>query len=251
MPSLIVDGNNETLSCDQIRLGDLHIARHQSAKGRSGMPTFDDIIEAEFKREVHEDTMAIMENMNTEEQLAIAFVPLVIAHFAWHYAKKALAIARLRRISALKELTRTFDRLYNGYEKLLSQDLQPDHIRHFQNEANRMLETCAYDFTVFYYTVNNEVHRAAPELEHEDLITYALMSVLMVRALNRHNAAVSKILIERLGPDKGSVTNPFLTALETLMQACTCNCPVNLDDNIQLCMNIFHNNINKIQFNVI
>jgi hypothetical protein len=241
----------EPLSPQQIMLGELRIAQHQAAKGRSGVPTLDEIMEEAFQREVRSDTRAIMERMSLEEQMAIAYVPLIISHIAWHYADKALQIARRDKVSELKPLTRKFDEIRAEYNRMLRRDLNAAHISHFESEANRLLNLCAYDFTVFFYTVSNEVHRAAPRIPHDNIISYAFISVLMVRALRRHNKAVSSILIERLGPDKGSVTNPYLIALETLMLACTNDVKIDLDNQVKLCMNIFQNNISKIQFNVI
>jgi hypothetical protein len=240
------------LSPQEIMLGEMRIAQHMAAKGRTDIPTLHEIMEADFQRSVTTDTRAIIERMTTEEQMNIAFVPLIISHLAWVYADKALDIARREKVAELKPLSRKVKELRTDYIHMLQGDLNAMHIRGIEDETERFLNLCNYDFTVFYYTVNNEVKRVAPELQYNEIITYAFISVLMVRALRHHNNEVNALLLERLGPDKESVTNPFLVALETLMLACTNGCPLKLDGQlVQLCMNIFYNNLNRIEFNII
>jgi hypothetical protein len=181
--------------------------------------------------------------------MAVAYTPLIIAHIAWHFAYKSLELARLHKVTALKSVKRKADQLQADYNRMLREDLTQAHIDGYAAETSRFINLCACDFTIFYYTANNEVKRVAPDVPHHDVATYALMAILIIDALKQHNRDTSAMLLKCLGMHDDAVTNPYILALQCLMEACTAGCPVKRNaPMLANCISIFRKNIDKIEF---
>lgn len=239
------------LTPQEIYIGEHRIAAHQAKHGKTAPPTIDEVMDGLYLESIHRDTMDIMVKLTDDEQMSVCYTPLVISEIAWHYAFKAIDEARQNKIKMLNPVSRKVNELHSAYYELVNKDLSPRHIERFKSDSQRLLDLCAYDFTIMYFTINNEIKRTAPQLLHDGLMTYACMSYLMVCALKQHNYDMGKLLISRIGPDKGNVTNPFLIALGTLMHSLFESCGLSLDGNIKICLNIFKKNVHRLKFNAI
>jgi hypothetical protein len=251
MKTYNLQATQQPLTPEQIAEGERRIAQHLLARGEQLPRELKESIERNFEQEVKDDTREIMETLTLKEQMMLAFVPLIISHCAWHYAELAMNTARDYRIEQLKKCARAVKKCKEEYIAMLRKDLDTRHLEHVFKETDRFIETCNKDFTIFYFSVNAQIKRQNANLMYDDLRTLAYISVLMIKALKAHNKRMNEIVTEKLGADKQSLTNPYMTALETLMQAYIGECKIDADENIKLCMKIFENNLNRIEFNLV
>lgn len=67
--------------------------------------------EARFKELARRDAQTMLDTFTWEENMMIAFVPLIISKVAWVYAEKALKYCADNRISEFKKLGRSIKEL--------------------------------------------------------------------------------------------------------------------------------------------
>lgn len=181
--------------------------------------SFAEIREEQFKRDVAESTSKLISEFTTEEQIQIAFVPLIFNHIAWVYAMKAVQKSVDYRIELLKKITRAVRMLRKEYEQEVSKDLDYRHQKHLESETERFMDEFQRDFTILYFSVNQEFKREMPNYPYDDLRTYAIMSMLMIRFVDEHNKRMDKLIVSRLGKSKDSVRMPIMDALHDCMDA--------------------------------
>lgn len=213
-----------------------------------------DILKAEaFKKEVAEETSKLLTDFSKEEQLNIAFVPLIFNHIAWFYAMKAVQISVDNRISILKKVTRGIRKLRKDYEEEISKDLDRRHIKHIEDETERFIASFQNDFTILYFTVNREFLKRMPDYPYIEMRCFAIMAMLFIRHVDEHNKRMDALIASRLGESKASVRMPIMDALYSCMDAYAGEIGSfdwnNLD--IKRCMQIFRNNVGKIEFEIL
>ena len=84
--------------------------------------------EARFKELARRDAQTMLDTFTWEENMMIAFVPLIISKVAWVYAEKALKYCADNRISEFKKLGRSIKELRQKYLDVLRLDLDFTHI---------------------------------------------------------------------------------------------------------------------------
>lgn len=213
-----------------------------------------EILKAEaLAREVAKDAGRLMSDFTREEQIDIAFVPLIFNHIAWFYAMKAVQISVDERISILKKVTRGIRKLRNDYENEISKDLDRNHIKHIEDETERFISLFQNDFTILYFTVDREFLKRMPDYPYIELRCYAIISMLFIRYVDAHNKRMDALIASRLGKCNASIRMPIMDALYSCMDAYAGEIDSFDYDNIdiQRCMRIFQNNVSKIEFDVI
>lgn len=118
-----------------------------------------EVQEKQFKEQCNADTKALMESFTFEEHVQIAFVPLIIAQVAWVYADKVVRYCADKRISEVKKLSRTVKQLREHYLVQLSKDLDREHLNKILSQADELINVCAFDFQILYYSTCNEINR--------------------------------------------------------------------------------------------
>lgn len=96
------------------------------------------VTEAQFKKQVHDDTMNMLETFTFRENMDIAFVPLIITEVAWYYALKVVKYAADNRISEVKKLSRTVRALREEYISTCRKDLDNKHIEKMEKAAENL-----------------------------------------------------------------------------------------------------------------
>lgn len=209
--------------------------------------------EEAFKKEVAESAGKLISDFTKEEQINIAFVPLIFNHIAWFYALKAVQIGVDNRIEILKKVTRGIRKLRKDYEFEISKDLDRRHQKQIESETERFISQFQNDFTIFYFSVNREILKKLPNHPYKDLRTYAIMAKLFIRFVDEHNKRMDALIASRLGSSKQSIRMPIMDALYSCMDAFAGEIDgfdwQNAD--IQRCMMIFQNNVRKIEFDVV
>ena len=139
--------------------------------------------EMDFKQQVKDETRQMLETFTWDENMMIAFVPLVISKIAWWYAEKVMKYCADHRISEVKKLGRTIKEVRTKYIDDLRKDLDFAHINNVERQAMQFVEEYKRDFQIFQLQVNAAIKREYPDMEYQDMRTDAWCGVMMVEFL--------------------------------------------------------------------
>ena len=181
--------------------------------------SLDDMEEERFKKDVSEDSARLAAEFSKKEQTSIAFVPLIINHMAWNYVMKAVRISVDNRIDILKKVTRAVRKLRQDYADELAKDLDLRHQEHIESEAERFMGEFGRDFTILYFSVNQEFKRKMPTFPYGEMRTYSIIAMLMIRLADEHNRSMDTLIRSRLGHAANSIRMPVMDALYSCMDA--------------------------------
>lgn len=210
-----------------------------------GVPIKEDI----FKQRIKKDVENMLKTFSWDENMMIAFVPLIISHIAWIYSKKAMTFCTVNKLSDFKKIGREIKALRQEYIYDLERYLDAKHIRKIEFQTEEFLEKCNYDFTVLWYQINGIIKRDAPDLTFDTMRTDAAIAVLMIHLLERHNRKMDVVVAEKMNNKAVTTMNPIMVKLEKVL---TSYIPksfnIETDSQIDLCKKIFEKNLRKIEF---
>ena len=207
--------------------------------------------ESDFKKEMAIDTNKMLDVFSFKENMEIAFFPLVITEIAWNFAFKVLDLAARDKISETKKMSRAVKMLREKYVKDCMIDLDRKHFDHITESTEKFMETCGKDFTILYFSTNNELKRTSYDLPYLDMRTYAYMSLAMIDVLVEHNKNMDKLIQERLGDDTRLLSDgiPMTTkALKECMEAYMSPAQYVRINHIQTSIKILLNKISQCEF---
>ena len=207
--------------------------------------------ESNFKAIVHRDTQTMLNTFTWDENMMIAFVPLIISKVAWVYAEKAVKYCTDNRISEFKKLGRSVKELRQKYIDVLRLDLDYSHINRIETQTLQFMDECNYDLAILWYQVNQYIKTNAPDMPYDTMRTDAAVAVMMVRYLKAHNRRMDAIIASKMGQSQ-SIDNPQMRSLEKLMMQYFPNdFKLETNTNLDLCGKIFAKNLSKIEFEVV
>lgn len=207
--------------------------------------------EMEFRKQVKDDTQKMLETFTWDENMMIAFVPLVISRIAWWYSEKVMKYCADHRISEVKKLGRTIKEVRTKYIDELRKDLDFAHINNVERQAMQFVEEYKRDFQIFQLQVNAAIKREYPDMEYIEMRTDAWCGVLMVDFLKQHNNAMDKIIAAKMGQST-SITNPRMVALAGLLDAyLPAGFKIKDTKQIDLCLRVLANMVRNIDFEVV
>ena len=210
--------------------------------------------EAAFMEKVKDGVQQMIDNMTLDEQMKVAFVPLVIEEIAWVYAEKAMVCAARDKVEILKKLSRTLKLVRKKWIDELKRDLDYDHLKNVNVQVEKLLKELDYHFTMLYWSVNREFKRTTPEYPYDELRTYAIISTLFIDMLSEYNLKVDELIAKRLRNDnfEKSVVPPIIKALRDGMIAFA-GVEGKFDYNnsdVKLGMDIIGKKIDRIEFEI-
>lgn len=211
------------------------------------------IKEDAFRKEVAEETSKLLTDFTKEEQINIAFVPLIFNHIAWIYAMKAVQISVNDRIEMLKKVTRGIRKLRADYEREVSKDLDYRHQKHVEDETERFVSEYQYNFTILYFSVIRELDKKMPDYDHKEMRAYAIISMLMIKFVDEHNKRMDALIASKLGKSRPSVRMQVMDALYACMDAYASVSPAfdySFAD-IKSSMEIIRCKLNQIEFEIL
>lgn len=197
----------------------------------------------------------LLERLSKQEQVRATIVPLVIAHIAWYFADKVTSIAAQQRVSILKKLSREVKSLRHDYDYRMRNSMSHSNIKEVEEQIKMFESIIGMDIQILYFSVNNEFKRTMPNYPHDELRTYAIMSVLFIDYLQEYNNKMSDMLLERI-PEKNLSRIPVSPVLEKLRKVMELVSGVSKkfnykDRNIVLSMAVIKNRVNGIEFSVL
>ena len=205
--------------------------------------------ETNFKKQVKSNVHTMLETFTWEENMMIAFVPLVISHIAWMYAEKVMKYCADLRIPETVKLSRAVKHVRQEYVDSLKKDLDAKHIGRIEKQTEQFCKLYANDFNIMWNCVNSEFCKCYPNDELLPMRTDAYISILLCRFLVAHNKRMDKIIEEKIGFAQ-SIKNPYMDKLETCMDAYCGEHTIQNTDNISACLRILEKNIKSINFEI-
>lgn len=208
------------------------------------------VTEAEFKQQVHDDTLTMLETFTFKENMQIAFVPLIITEVAWYFVFKVLKTAADNRIDATKKLSRSVKMLREKYLNDCKKDLDRQHIEKMEKAAGMFIKTCGNDFTLLFFSLNNELKKHWADINYLDMRTDACIALVMLQLLKEHSRKMDKLMASKLGGEVPAYSNPINEALWNCMDAYADPCSFKFEGHVRTSMQIIANKFNQIEWNI-
>lgn len=208
------------------------------------------IMEEQFKQSVHNDTLTMLKTFTFEENMQIAFTPLIITEVAWKYAYIVLDYAAKERISETKKLSRAVKALREKYLSDCRKDLDRTHLEKMEKSSDMFVKSCGNDFLILYYSLRNELKKQWPDLEYLDMRTYAGIAIIMLQLLKEHSKRMDELMTSKLGGEVPVYRNPINGSLKDCMDAYMSPAEFKFEGNVRLSMQIIQKKFNQIQWEV-
>lgn len=208
------------------------------------------VTEEQFKQNVHNDTLTMLETFTFRENMNIAFVPLIITEVAWHFAMKVVKYAVDNRIDYTKKLSREVKALREQYISECRKDLDNKHIEKMEIAAKEFVALCSKDFTLLFFSLNNELKKKWSDNAHLDMKTDACIAVVMLQLLKEHNRRMDELMSSKLGGDVPVYKNPINEKLWSLMESYASPCKFKFEGHVETSMKIIRKKFDQIDFEV-
>ena len=208
------------------------------------------VTEEQFKKNVHDDTLNMLQTFTFQENMNIAFVPLIITEVAWYYAFKVVKFAADNRIPETVKLSRSVKALREQYLSDCSKDLDRKHIDKMEKSAEEFVKLCQTDFLLLFYSLNNELKKQWADYDNLDMRTDACIAIIMLQLLKEHNRRMDKLMESKLGGKVPSHRNPINDKLLDLMDAYASPCKLEFTGNVDTSMKIIRKKFDQIDFEV-
>ena len=208
------------------------------------------VTEAQFKQQVHDDTLTMLETFTFEENMKIAFLPLIITEVAWHYAFKVVKQAADYRIEATKKLSRTVKMLREKYISDCKKDLDRAHIEKMEKGASMFIKGCGNDFLLLFFSMNNLLKKQWADVPYLDMRTDACITMVLLKMLKEHSKKMDELMASKLGGDVPAYRNPINEALWDCMDAYADPCQFSFDGHVRTSMQIIMKKFNQIEWDI-
>lgn len=197
----------------------------------------------------HLTAYKMLASFTWEENMAMGFIPLVIAQMAWNYADRAMRQCAEARLSEFRDLGRKVKALRQEYIDELRVSLGINHIRGIGTNTSQFANECQRDLTILWWSMNQYVKDQEPDMPHDMMRTDAAVAVLMVRFLEKHYDRVNEFIHSKRGnADRVKPYPQMLRLGQLMMDYLPKGFKLESNANIDLCERIFNKNLSKIEF---
>lgn len=206
--------------------------------------------EEAFHHECRENVQAMMKAFTFEEHMAIAFTPQVILDNIWYFVDKVQNYCREHRIQEVKKLSRAVNELRDRYYSELSREnLTQKHIDQIHEKSVQWRKLNAYHLQIMFFTVSNTLLKEYKSQDYLDCINWAYCAMKLCKLGKQYNSEVNEMILERIGEGKEAPAHWLYDKLYIIMDAYIPG-NFNVDDTqIDICMNIFKNNLKQLKYN--
>lgn len=197
----------------------------------------------------HLTAYSMLATFTWEENMAMGFVPFVIAQMAWNYAEQAMRQCAEARLSEFRDLGRKVKALRQEYLDALRVSFDITQLRGIETNTGQFVNECQRDLTILWWSMNQYAKDQEPDMPHDMMRTDALIAVLMVRFLEKHYDRVNEIIHSKMGKRERVKPYPQMLRLGQLMMDYLPNgFKLESNANIDICERIFTKNLSKIEF---
>lgn len=214
--------------------------------------TMDTLLEERRERETRRERELVRGALTLQEKARVAIVPVMVDFMALRFASVAAEKAASYRLAMMKRVTREVRALMAEYERAMSAGVERGTLDLIRGHAERFMEEYRKDFTVLYFSVNQEFKRKCPACPYDDLRTAAIMAKLLLRLSERYGREAFKAVARAIGKSKIPARLPLMGELERCMDAYAAEMG-RFDygeKNVTLAMRVIENRVNGIEFGV-
>lgn len=211
--------------------------------------TLTTLTEQEFRQECKDISQQMLNKMSVDEQMKVAFVPLVIQHIIFTYAGNFTKYCADNRKSEYKKECREIKQLHADLLFDMKKDLDSVHIKKIVNETERFTNNCHKDLMILYFCVNGEVKKKHPKVD-DVLFTYAFITLVLVMWLHHYTKKMNELVKARLGRNDDAFMHPSVYKLIDVMQSVTGNRDIDCGGHIDTCLAILDKEIVMMEFEV-
>lgn len=214
--------------------------------------TMDTLLEERRERETRRDQELVRGALTLQEKARVAIVPVMVDCMALRLASVAAEKAASYRLAMMKRVTREVRSLMAEYGMAMSAGVERGTLDLIRGHAERFMEEYRKDFTVLYFSVNQEFKRKCPVYPYDDLRTVAIMAKLLLRLSERYGREAFKAVAKAIGKSKIPARLPLMGELERCMDAYAADMGRfdYADRNVLLSMRVIENRVNGIEFGV-
>jgi len=203
-----------------------------------------------FRLQCTADVQKKLEAFTMEENLKMAYEPVLIEAVAWIYAQRVATYSSENRIEKYKRATRHLRELWKLYKDSQQRDLTWHIMQKIQDGAREWTELCVRDLSVIWFSVNNAMKKDHYQLGHLDMRTDAYMCLLIIRLYHREDDAIAEKIARRLKQPKKNMPNPCIQSLVLLMRMYLENITPDYDRHEENALGILRNDLQYINYDV-
>lgn len=203
--------------------------------------------EQKFKEQVALTSKLMRAKLSTDEQMKVAFVPLVIQHIIFTYAGNFTRYCADKRLSQYKRECREIKQLYADLLYDMKKDLDSVHIKKIVTETEAFTYNCHKDLMILHFCVNAEVKKKYPDCD-ADLFTHAFITLVLIWYLSQYIKKMNELVRQRLGTEDDAYLHPCVHRLMEVVQSVTKGKDIDCGGHIDTCLKIVDNQINKMEF---
>lgn len=207
--------------------------------------------EEEFQQKVKTSTELMLKNLTVEEQMKVAFVPIVINQIIFSFAEMVTNYAATHRLEKFKKTSREIKRIKQDYYSEISKDLDNRHTQKVFDDTGMFLAECESDFNIMFFSINGELKRNYPNIEHDELYTYIFITLLMSKFLDDYIRRTNEIVKEKCKDIGDAVPNQYIFYLARELAKQVKGMTIRYSGNIETCFKIFDNAIKRTKFELI
>lgn len=214
--------------------------------------TMDTLLEERRERETRRDQELVRGALTLQEKARVAIVPVMLDCMALRFASVAAEKAASYRLAMMKRVTREVREIMAEYGRAMSSGMERGMMDAIRGNAERFMEEYSKDFTVLYFSVNQELKRKCPSYPYDDLRTSAIMAKLLIRLSERYGREAFKAVARATGKSRIPARLPLMGELERCMDAYAAEMGRfdYADRNVLLSMRVIENHVNGIEFGV-
>lgn len=207
--------------------------------------------EERFQQEVEKSTRMLLDNLTFEEQMQVAFTPLVIHEIIFIYAEKARTYAITNGMDKFKKTSRELQQIRKDYIKEIRKDLDGAHVKKITDNTNVFMEECARDLQIMFFSVNAEIKKRYYDKGDDELYTYICIALLFVRFMYRYVDKMNLLVYKKCKKEDNAEINPYICKLARTLEDYVQNVRVQENGNVKTCFQIFEKNLDSIKYELI
>lgn len=207
-------------------------------------------VEEEMKR-ASKDVSYIMDHFTLNEQVDITFVPDFVSFLAWAWAKRVYDYCRHNKVRDRREDNRWLNKLHEEYEQYLIKEWGYQHYRESTKALDKFQLETQQDFTILWFSVNNELKRLYRTFPHENMVTDANIVLILIDYLRIHVHETKMMICDRLGKYTDLHMNIYCEGLKKMMELYGGPWLIqDYNEHLKLWVKIFKNHINGITLEI-
>jgi hypothetical protein len=202
-----------------------------------------------FRLQCTADVQKKLECFTMEENLRMAYEPVLIEAVAWVYALRVADYCSTLRVEKYKKTTRLLRELHSLYLSTQAKDLTTMIRQKILDGANEWAQLCARDLSIIWFSVNTALKQHGG-LDHLDMRTDAYICLLIIRLYHREDDRIAETIARRLKQPKKEMPNPCIQSLVLLMRMYLENITPDYSRHEENALGILRNDLQYVNYNV-